>query len=333
MNSTKNHSKRSPFFALSILIDTTFFLIGLLSVVLFLMVMTGCSKSDPNQDPNTTQETGTIVGSVKDENGNTYPGTRIEVSKGSEVSARETDTNGTYSITTKSVGSYDIEIELPLTTKEVMASPGTVSVQANKEAIVNFVVQPQPVVAHLNFGDVQVVEEILNMDGNTPTSPGELIYAANIFDAPLGKLNAIKAPDGHHITLAEFKTAQGSLMVHCTGDSSVIEVALEGMIPNGTYTFWLAYLKKIKKVGEQVDFMNDFVNLTNPPVGSPSGTENIAIAGADGTISMTFEHASCILTDEVALVIPILYHINGKTFGGGHVPDAEDVAHMLVYFQ
>ncbi len=84
---------------------------------------------------------------------------------------------------------------------------------------------------------------------------------------------------------------------------------------------------------EPIDFMNDFVNLTNPPIGASSGTENILIADADGTINASLEHNSCILTDEVALVIPILYHINGQTFGGGHVPDPEEVAQMLAYFQ
>jgi hypothetical protein len=39
------------------------------------------------------------------------------------------------------------------------------------------------------------------------------------------------------------------------------------------------------------------------------------------------------LTDQVALVIPVIYHLNGNTFVGGHIPDAEDVTHMLVYFQ
>ncbi len=107
----------------------------------------------------------------------------------------------------------------------------------------------------------------------------------------------------------------------------------KGLIPNGTYTFWLAYLKKTRKVGEPIDFMNDFVNLTNPPIGASNGTENILIADANGAITDTLEHDACILTEEVALVIPVLYHINGKTFGGGHVPDPEEVVQLLAYFQ
>ena len=50
-------------------------------------------------------------------------------------------------------------------------------------------------------------------------------------------------------------------------------------------------------------------------------------------IDASIEHSSCILTDQVALVIPILYHLNGNTFGSSHVPDAEEVVQMLAYFQ
>jgi hypothetical protein len=101
------------------------------------------------------------------------------------------------------------------------------------------------------------------------------------------------------------------------------------MIPNGTYTFWLAFLNKTKKVGQSIDFANDPVNSVNPPLGS--GTENVVVAGPNGTINETIQHSSCILTDEVALVIPVVYHINGNTYGTNHIPDDEEVTHMLVY--
>jgi hypothetical protein len=304
----------------------------LIVIILFSIVFWGCSKSDNDPNPEPT-ETGEVSGTVKDENGNPYPNTVITITKGTEMTSKATDSDGAYMITTKDVGNYNIDIELPLSTK-LQGNPGTtVNVQANQTATADFIVQPELVEAHLNFGSVQILEEIVDVDGNTPTDPNELLFAKNIFDDPLGQLNEIKAPDGHQITLSEFKTANGDLLVHCNGSSSTIEITLEGMIPNGTYTFWLAYLNKTRTVGEQIDFMNDFVNITNPPVGSPTGTENIAIAGPDGTINVTLEHGSCILTDEAALVIPVLYHLNGKTFGGGHVPDAEEMVHMLVYFQ
>jgi hypothetical protein len=221
----------------------------------------------------------------------------------------------------------------PLSTESEMALPISVYLRPNQIATVDFKIKPKPVVAHLNFGSVQLLEEIVDKDGNTPIDPNEPLFAANVFDDPIGLLTAIMAPDGHQITLSEFQTAKGNMMVHCNGDSSTVEISLEGMIPNGTYTFWLAYLKKTRSVGEQIDFMNDFVNFTNPPIGPDTGTGNIAVADDNGMIKVTLNHGSCILTDEAALVIPVLYHINGKTFGGGHVPDPEEMAHMLAYFQ
>jgi hypothetical protein len=302
------------------------------AVTLFLMIVLGCSSDDPNPTTDPTQ-TGEVSGTVKDENGNPYPSTLIVASKGTEESAKATNPEGVFNIKTGNVGDYEITMELPLSAEALTPNPSSVALQANEVSTVDFVIQTQPVKAHLNFGDVQLLEEIVDENGNTPTSSNEPLFAANIFDAPLGQLNAIMAPDGHQVTLWEFKKAKGTISVHCNGKSSSLEIALEGMIPNGTYTFWLAYLNKTRKVGEQIDFMNDFVNFNNPPIGSSSGTENIAIAGADGTIQVTLEHGSCILTDEAALVIPVLYHINGKTFGGGHVPDAEEMVHMLAYFQ
>ncbi len=325
MNFIKKIRERYPFPMLS----------GIKIGIILLMFAISCSSSDGDSTDDIAgqQETGTIVGVVSDEDGNVYPRASITATKGNEESTKVTNPEGVFRLTTKSIGPHNVALKLPLSTEAVSNAETSVNVTANQDANVDFVIRPKAVKAHLNFGDVQLLEEIVNKDGNTPTSPSEPLYAANIFDAPLGLLTAIKAPDGHHVTLSEFQMATGNLNVHCNGNKALINVTLEGMIPEGTYTFWLAYLNKTRKVGEGIDFANDFVFRTNPPVGSSDGTENIAVADENGAISIVFEHASCILTDQVALVIPILYHINGKTFGGGHVPDTEEMVHMLAYFQ
>ncbi|MEX0289237.1 MAG: carboxypeptidase-like regulatory domain-containing protein [Flavobacteriaceae bacterium] len=302
-------------------------------LALILMTLMACSSDPAGEEVPDPNRTGSVQGTVKDEDGNAYPNTQIKVSKGAEERIQRTDKEGKYSIKTSDVGPYSLEITPPLSTEIITANPSSANLEADKTITANFVISPKPVKAHLNFGEVQLLEEIVDKDGNTPIDPNEPLYAANIFDEPLGMLTAIKAPDDHHVTLAEFKQAKGNLRVRCDGDSAAIEVELEGLIPNGTYTFWLAYLNKTRKVSEPIDFANDFVNFTNPPIGAADGTENIAVADANGSIYVTLSHDSCILTDEVALVIPVLYHINGKTFGGGHVPDPEEVVQMLAYFQ
>ncbi len=290
-----------------------------------------CSDNDPPE--NQLSESGEIIGSVKDENGNPYPSTLVTLTKNTEKNTRATTTEGLFNLTTKDIGSYIVEMEPPLSTIVTSANPVQINVKSDIQTSVDFIIQPQPAKAHLNFGDVQLLEEIVGENGNTPSSPGELLFAKNIFDAPLGQLNPIMAPDGHQITLSEFKQANGELLVHCNGNSSTVEISLEGMIPNGTYTFWLAYLKRKVSVSQPIDFANDFVNFTNPPIGPSNGSGNVVVADANGKIQTTLVHSSCILTNEVALVIPVLYHLNGKTFGGGHQPDAEEMVQMLVYFQ
>jgi hypothetical protein len=333
MELTRQNRRGSVFNALHKLIPLTLLLIALFATIMCFTLLLSCSGGDDDITDSRDAGIGDVMGSVKDENGNPYPNTAVKLSTGAAFIETKTDSDGNFDFNDVAGGTHEVAISLPLSTEGVANTSSTVNVQDNQTSTVDFVIRPLQVTAHLNFGSVQLLEEIKDEDGNTPTDPNEPLYAENIFDEPLGLLTAIKTPDGEHVTLSEFKSAQGNLMVHCNGNSSVVKIALEGMIPNGTYTFWLAYLNKTKSVGEPIDFANDFVNFNNPPIGSASGTENIVVAGADGTINTSLEHASCILTDEVALVIPVLYHINGKTFGGGHVPDPEEMVQMLAYFQ
>lgn len=195
------------------------------------------------------------------------------------------------------------------------------------------VVQQWPLQAVLNYGDADVFHEIRDKHGNFPTDPNERLYAANHYQPPIGFLNPIMAPDGHHVTLSEWQTAKGTLMVHCSGFTSTVEISLEGMIPNGIYTTWLGYLNKPKKSGDPLSFGEDFVYGSNPPLGDPNGADNVLIADVEGKIDVTIEHPGCILAGAVALGMPILYHINGKTYGGGTIPDREEVTQLLIYFQ
>ncbi|MCM4150150.1 hypothetical protein DHD05_00985 [Arenibacter sp. N53] len=308
----------------------TVWVIQVMLVAILILTALSCIKSDADT---AMYHTGKINGTVKDKLGNPYPNTLVTFTKGSDKIEMLSNVEGKFSVETKSLGVYSASIVPPLSSELVTAMPISVNLRPHRDATVHFVIEPKPVVAHLNFGSVQLLEEIVDQDGNTPIDPNELLFAANIFDDPIGLLTPIKALDEHQITLSEFQAANGNMIVHCNGNSSKVEVALKGMIPKGTYTFWLAYLNTTRKVGEQIDFMNDFVNFNNPPIGPESGEGNIAVANEEGDLNVTLEHGSCILTDEVGLVIPVLYHINGKTFGGGHVPDPEEMVHMLVYFQ
>ena len=300
----------------------------LITMALLLAMMIACSSD--NSNISTPSSKGKVTGTVKDENGNSYPNTEVGLSNQSGQEMTKTNSQGNFEFNNKEAGSYNVNISPPLSTIVVSQDPLNINIQADQTSTASIVIQPQPLVAHLNFEDVDVFGEIKDKDSNTPTDPNELLYAANIFDAPLGLLTAIKAPDNHHVTLSEWKSAVGgTVTVNCKANTAIVNIALQGMIPNGTYTFWLNFLNKIKKPGESMNPPNDIVKIE--PL--RSGTENIAIAEADGTINISIEHTSCILTEETALVMPIVYHINGNTFGSAHIPDPEEVTHMLVYFQ
>lgn len=299
----------------------------------FFIVSVSCGSEEP-MEPKVPQVPGKVSGTVKDELGFPYP-TKVNIFKGNRIEDQMvTDSLGNFELNAKDVGTYQFTISPPLYTKVVTQVPATVNIQANQATTLDFVLQVQPVEAHLNLGKVDVLHEIRDKDGNVPTDPDEPLYTANYYEEPIGLLSAITAPDGHHVTLSEWKTAKGTLTVHCNGTVSIVEIALEGMIPKGVYAVFLAFLNKTKSVGESLTNGVEFVYPANPPLGSPSANGNRLVAGSDGTITATIEHPSCILTEEVALVIPILYLINGSPDGsGGSGADKDNTAHLLVYFQ
>ncbi len=203
----------------------------------------------------------------------------------------------------------------------------------NQPATDEVVVKQWPLQAVLNYGDVDVFHEIRDKYGNFPTDPDERLYAANHYQPPIGFLVPIKTPDGHHVTLSEWQTAKGTLMVHCNGLTSTVEIVLEGMIPNGIYSTWLGYMNKPKKLGDPLSFTEDFVYRFNPPLGDPNGADNVLIADVDGNIDATVEHPGCILTGAVGLAMPIVYHPNGKAFSKSGMPDNEEIAQLIIFFQ
>src|SRR5260370_31290094 len=70
---------------------------------------------------------------------------------------------------------------------------------------------------------------------NTP--PETLLF--NVA-APTGAATcpAVLAPDGHQITLGEFRQADGRVIVNCINTGTLSVVHFSGLIPGGTYTVW-----------------------------------------------------------------------------------------------
>lgn len=129
----------------------------------------------------------------------------------------------------------------------------------------------------------------------------------------------VNAPDGHQLTLGEFKSVKGDASVQCINKGSLVVVHLSGLIPKGVYTAWLPIL----------------VGNTFPP---PSAATALGSVVGDDTFANTFV-ASASGEGQIALIQPagigtfvpgdipqclldrnfevhIAYHINGETNGG-----------------
>lgn len=270
-----------------------------------------------------------IVGVVKDVNKKVYPNTKIILSSSSGETETTTNTVGKYQFDITSDGVYEVSIVPPLSSTVISESVVTKEFTTVESKTVDFLIEPQSLNALLVYDGIDIFGEIRNETGAVPVGSQELIYARNVFDQPIGRLTPIKAPDGHQLTLLEWKRAQGTVVVDCNGDLATINISLNGLIPNGTYSFWLNFLNKKKIPGESVSLTEDVVKTE--PLGS--GALNIVVADNNGYIKTKINHTSCVLTREVALVMVVDYHLNGKTFGADHIPDDEDANHMLIYFQ
>src|SRR5207247_1737162 len=82
-----------------------------------------------------------------------------------------------------------------------------------------------------NTSIVHVPLFIRDASGRIPTDPDALVYEVR-------KGNAVLAPDGHQLTLAEFNAPQGRASVKCVQQGTHAVLELTGLIPNGVYTVW-----------------------------------------------------------------------------------------------
>lgn len=278
---------------------------------------------------NPPQDQNEITGSVKDENGRPYPNAKIKLFNQTQALETLTKSDGIYGFDLDKGGMYTLTIIPPLTSTLISEDSVVIDVEIDTEKVVNFIVNIPRIAALVVKDSIDVFGEIRNEAGMVPSQSNELIYARNVFDPPIGLLTPIKAPSGDHLLLSDWETAQGTILANCNGNTSRVEISLQGMIPDGIYTFWLNFLNNKKIPGESVHIGVDVALIE--PLGS--GTRNVVQASSTGTVSATLNHPSCMLTKTPGLILVAIYHLNGKTFGAAHIPDEEDVSHMLVYFQ
>ena len=301
---------------------------GLIYAVLCTFLSCSSDSSSGDDDPMMPDNQGGVIdGMVTDEDGNAYDNVRILLMEGTtQTGAVNTNVNGTYSFTNVPAGAYVVEIELPLSSSASGPDSRQVTVVNNNTETADFTIRTNSVQANLVLADGDVLGEVRNAAGGIPTSPSELLYAVNIFTDP-STSTPILGPDGEHVTMDEWDNAEGSVEIHCSGRTTVMDFNFSGLLPEGSYTLW-------------VGPMNGSNILGTGALGNPSGSDNtlnvsaagnasISINMVPGNLSVFGTISSCLLTNQTDILIILDYHIDGQTHGPSPGPDNTEVGHMI----
>lgn len=297
-------------------------------VLLAAATAVGCGGASADAVAPPPQGHGTVAGVVRAVAGAPYPNVVVRLTTTSGVLQDTTSVTGSFSIGAVPVGSHLLNVDLPPATTAATALPRAIQVSAAQTTQADVEINVVPVLARLNVGTVDIFGEVVNAQGIKTTNSPDLLFAKNVFDPPLGLLTEITNPNGRQLTLAEWSTATGQALTRCNGPSATVALDLSGLVPGGTYSFWLNFLRVRRVPGDPINPATDLIRIL--PLGS--GTTNVAVADAQGGLRATVTHASCILTDAATVVMPVIYHIRGNTFGAAHIPDPEEVTQLLFYF-
>ncbi|GAC1476856.1 MAG: hypothetical protein NVS1B4_18490 [Gemmatimonadaceae bacterium] len=154
----------------------------------------------------------------------------------------------------------------------------------------------------------------------TPSSPAAtLVYESR-------KGNALRAPDGHQLTLGEFLMAKGTASLECEKNGTEAEVHVSGLVPNGVYTIWTVTWKSPGFDGTDKNLIG--VGSLGPRNGSQNafratanGKGEVEAVIPAGPLSMFGSVGACVLTSEFETHIVGVYHMDGKSYGPDLGPD------------
>jgi hypothetical protein len=122
----------------------------------------------------------------------------------------------------------------------------------------------------------------------------------------------------HHVTLGEFRKAAGSIAVRCTDSGTHVAMSLNGLIPHGTYTVWVAKpdpndQTHMKMIG--VGALGKDDGSENSFTADENGFAYVTATNPGGKLSTFGTIGGCWLTGEPMVQIAGVYHIDGTTHG------------------
>ncbi len=311
----------------------------LTALILLLMITMACSSSDNDPMQPAAQKFGNVSGTVLDATGNAYQNVKVRLeASGVTKETAITNSSGTFQMNLIEVGNYNLSITKPLGSDVTSTNPRSISINDGATTTADFTINIKSKAAFYVVAPNDPLLEVRNVSGGTPTG-NDLLYTPVSISDPSGPNNPILAPDGHHVSLDEWKTASGTATVSCDGGITKYSLEFTNLIPDGVYTIWNNVPRRHLEPTDIVDLSADFSGMgalgngvSNIIVASATGEGSLEIDVPAGNLSMFGTLPPCVIADGPGLVLVMNYHIDGKTYGDTPGPDPEDVAHLLIYY-
>jgi hypothetical protein len=126
------------------------------------------------------------------------------------------------------------------------------------------------------------------------------------------------------LTLGQWLRHAGKGTYSCENGRGRLDVRFSGLVPNGVYTMWHAFMALPPPV--------PFTGTLDLPLGARDGSESVFVADASGTAEFSHGFAPCLQMSDVwtTSMLAINWHSNGKTYGG-HPGAFGSVAHIPLF--
>jgi len=111
------------------------------------------------------------------------------------------------------------------------------------------------------------------------------------------------------MNLGQWLKHQGTGNYTCSDGEGSLELSLSGLVPNGVYTIWHAFIA--------LPPTTPFSGTLDLPLGARDGSESVFTADANGKIEFEHSFLPCLEMSDIwtTSMIAINYHSDGKSYG------------------
>ena len=126
------------------------------------------------------------------------------------------------------------------------------------------------------------------------------------------------------MTLGEWLKHAGTGSYTCQAGVGTLDLQLTGLVPNGVYTMWHAFMAIPPPV--------PFTGTLDLPLGARDGSESVFVADKKGRKNFKHTFQPCLQMSDTwtTSMLAINYHSDGKTYGGHPGPFGSD-AHIPLF--